>query len=85
MNRDQKEKSFVEQLARETVKNKDAISEILANSKVGECGGKCKGFKEDDLANLCDQCLQALEKASDKIFSLSVELRLLGDVMNQRS
>jgi len=81
---DDRQKAFAEQLAREVAQNRDAITEILHRSNVGQCGGKCKGFKEDDLSKLCPKCFEALEEESDKIFSASPKLRLLGDVMNSR-
>ena len=80
-----REKVFAEQLAEEVARNKDAIEEIFHRSKVGNCGGKCKGFKEKDLNKLCPQCFQALEKESDEIFSSSPLLRLFGDTMNTKS
>jgi dsDNA-binding SOS-regulon protein len=50
-NRDSKEKAFTEQLAYEVAQNKDAIAEILHRSRVGQCGGKCKDFQEEELHN----------------------------------
>jgi hypothetical protein len=83
-NRDEREKAYNKQLAHEVAENKDAIAEILFNSKVGQCCGKCKGFKEEDLRNLCPECLWVLEEESEEIFSVSPMIRLLGDVMNSR-
>ena len=74
-----RDRAFAEQLAHEVAQNKDAIAEIFNRSKVGQCGGKCKGFQEDDLRNLCDDCFRALEEQSDQIFSASLRLRLFGD------
>jgi hypothetical protein len=78
------EHAFLEQLAEEVSKNEDAISEMLSHSKVGNCGGQCKGWQEPDLKNLCPACLKALEAESDEIFTASPMLRLLGDVMNSK-
>ncbi|MGO9013990.1 MAG: hypothetical protein ACLQF0_03315 [Dissulfurispiraceae bacterium] len=83
-NRDSKEKTFAEQLAQEVTQNKDAIVKLLNRSRVGNCGGKCKGWKENDLRNLCPACFRALEEESDEIFSTSPALRLFGDVMNTK-
>ena len=84
INGDNREKAFAEQLAQEVAENKDAIAEVLQNSKVGECGGKCKGFQERELRNLCPDCFQALEAESEEIFASSPLLRMFGDVMNNR-
>jgi hypothetical protein len=82
--KEQKEHAFSEQVSGEVVKNIDAITAIFDKSQVGKCGGKCQGFKEENLLDLCPQCLRALEEESKEIFSVSPELRLLGDVMNSR-
>ena len=79
-----REHAFDWQLATEIGQNKDVIEKILHDSKVGQCGGKCKGFKEDDLKDLCPACLRVLEEESDEIFSVSPMIRLLGDAMNGR-
>ena len=80
-----KKKAFAEQLAHEMARNKDAITEIFNRSKVGKCGGMCKGFKEDDPHNLCEYCFRALEEESEEICSVSPKLRLLGDAMNNKT
>lgn len=81
----EKEKEFAEQLAQEIARNKDAIVKIFDRSRVGQCGGQCKGFKEDDLGNLCPDCFRALEEEAEEIFSVSAEMRLLKDAMNNQS
>jgi hypothetical protein len=83
-NKEDKEHTLTEQLAQKVAQNKDAIAEILNRSRVGQCGGKCRGFAEDDLIKLCPECFQSLEAESDEIFSVSQELRLFGDVMNNK-
>lgn len=70
-------------MAGEVAENKDTIDEILSRSKVGQCG-KCKGFDEPDLKDLCPACLLELESVTDEIFSASPELRRLGDAMSRR-
>ncbi|MGD0283682.1 MAG: hypothetical protein ABSB95_15125 [Dissulfurispiraceae bacterium] len=80
----EREKAFTEQSAQEIARNKDAITKIFERSRVGQCGGKCKWFKEDDLGNLCEQCLKALEEEADEIFSVSVEMGLFKDAMNNK-
>jgi len=82
MKQDDRDKAFARNLSEEVGQNVDAIQEIFAGSKVGQCGGKCQGFKEEDLSNLCPDCFQALEEESEQIFSTSPKLRLLGDAMN---
>jgi len=82
--RKQREHAFAKQLAGEVAENKDAIDEILKRSKVGQCGGKCQGLKEANFSDLCPECLQALEAETAEIFSVSPELRLLGDVMSSQ-
>jgi len=81
---DERERAFAEQLAGEVEDNKDAIAEILNKSKVGQCGGKCKGFREANFSGLCPECLQELEIETAEIFSVSPELGLLGDIMDSR-
>ncbi len=83
-NKEQREHEFRKKLAEEVAGNVDDIADVLSKSEVGKCGGKCKGFAESDLKDLCPECLQALESVSDEIFSVSPELRRLGDVMNSR-
>ena len=82
---DEKEKLFALQLAREIAKNKDVILEIFQKSTVGRCGGKCKGYNEEDPVNLCPECLRALEKESETIFSVSPAMKLFADVMNTKN
>jgi len=84
VDREQREHAFVEKLAREVAQNEDTIAEMFHSSKVGQCGGKCNGFKEANFSDLCPECLQAVETVTDEIFSVSPELGLLGDVMNSR-
>jgi hypothetical protein len=79
---DQRDDAFARRLAFEVAKKIDDISEIIATSKVGACGGKCEGYAEKELTDLCPICLEALENESDEIFSASPMLRLLGNVMN---
>ncbi len=82
--REHKEHEFNKRLAEEVAGIEDAINNMLSKSKVGQCGGKCLGFAEDDLSGLCPACLAALESVSDEIFSASPEMRRLGDVMNRQ-
>ncbi len=82
--RARREKAFADQLAKEVAQNKDAIAEIFNRSKVGNCGGKCKGFQEKYLSNLCPECFRALEGESEEIFATSPMLRMFGDVMNNQ-
>ncbi|MGO9016190.1 MAG: hypothetical protein ACLQF0_14570 [Dissulfurispiraceae bacterium] len=81
---EQREDTFAGQLAFEVAKNIDDISEIIAASKVGACGGKCNGYTEKELSGLCPVCLEALESESYKIFSASPMLKLLGNAMNSQ-
>ena len=83
--KEDRENAFAEQLAHEIAQNKHAIAEILHRSKVGDCSGMCKGWKEDDLRDLCPDCLRALEVESDEIFSASPALRMIGEVMNEKN
>jgi hypothetical protein len=83
--RKQREHAFRKKLAEEVAGNVDDIAEILNKSKVANCGGKCKGVKEADFSDLCPECLRALEEASDEIFSVSPEMRMLEDVMSNKS
>ena len=85
MKQDDRDKAFARNLSEEVAQKADAIQEIFAKSKVGQCGGKCKGFQEKDLGNLCSSCFQALEEESEQIFSTSPKLRLLGEAMNNNS
>ena len=84
MDREQRELAFAVQLAGEVAQNGDAIVEILKRSKVGQCGGKCKGFCEANFSDLCPVCLQELEFETAEIFSVSPELGLIGDIMNSQ-
>ncbi|MGO9013613.1 MAG: hypothetical protein ACLQF0_01410 [Dissulfurispiraceae bacterium] len=77
-----REEEFNEQLAREVAQNKDAIADILRKSEVGQCGGRCKGYQEKSIEDLCEQCFNALEDNADEIFSASPMLKLFGDAMN---
>ena len=79
-----REEEFNNQLAAEVSKNNAAIKVILANSRVGECGGKCGGYKEPTPDDLCDDCRQALEENAAEIFSVSPLMRLLGTAMDRR-
>jgi hypothetical protein len=80
----QRDDAFARRLAFEVAKKIDDISEIIAASKVGACGGKCNGYSEKELTDLCPICLEALESESDEIFSASPILKLLGNAMNSQ-
>ena len=82
---DDREKAFARQLAHEVALNKDAIAEVLQKSKVGQCGGQCRGVREKDLRDLCPDCFQALEAEADEIFAASPILRLFGDTMDTQN
>lgn len=77
-----RERAFSEQIGKEFAQNMGAISEIFSRSRVGHCGGKCKGYEEKLLSDLCSECLLAIEQESEAIFSVSPMLRLLADAMN---
>lgn len=79
-----KEDAFNQKLAEEVSLNQDDILEKLQNSQVGQCGGSCRGWQEEDLKNLCPTCLKVLEEESDGVFSSSPMLKMLGDVMNTK-
>ena len=83
--REKDKRKFVRHLAKEIANNIDVISEIFIKSRVGQCGGRCRGFGEEDLSGLCEDCFRALQEESDKIFSLAPGLRLLGDAMNNQN
>jgi len=82
--RENRNKAFDEQLASEVSRNRDTIVEILMQSNVGNCGGKCGGFDEKDLRKLCPQCFRALEAVSENIFASSELLGLFKDAINSR-
>jgi hypothetical protein len=69
------QKTFEVQTTDAAASHKKAIAEIVLNSKVGKCG-VCKGLNEKDSMNICEECLQALEEESDRLFSLSQTMRM---------